>query len=241
VIELARDSEVPRWLAHCFASGRGRLRPPDTVFDTIERIINEHKDRCWRYSFVSHRADRARGRRLISLHGRFRVPRPDDCRRWRTGAHVRPRVGIRPQPEYIADDVAIRALTHAFADAANRRDVVAFESLWDDDCVWEIGAPLPSSATGPANAAALLGKLWEPLEFFVHQVHSGVVVIDEDRATARWTVQETGRRRDGGPYNNHAFYEDELVKREGTWRFARRSYRYLWVDLKTPIGGDAIT
>ena len=43
-----------------------------------------------------------------------------------------------------------------------------------------------------------------------------------------------------GPYNNHAFYEDELVKRDGAWRFARRSYRYVWIDIKSPIGGDVI-
>jgi hypothetical protein len=30
------------------------------------------------------------------------------------------------------------------------------------------------------------------------------------------------------------------VKRDGAWRFARRSYRYIWLDLKSPIGGDVI-
>jgi uncharacterized lipoprotein YmbA len=42
------------------------------------------------------------------------------------------------------------------------------------------------------------------------------VTIDGDRATSRWSVQETGRRRDGGPYNNHGFYEDEMVKHDGS-------------------------
>jgi ketosteroid isomerase-like protein len=149
-------------------------------------------------------------------------------------------VGIRPRPEQVADELAIRGLAHAFADAVNRQDAAAFESLWEDDGVWEIGAPLPSSAKGSSNIAAQLLRLWEPLDFFVQQVHSGVVTIDGERATSRWSVQETGRRRDGGPYNNHAFYEDELVKRDGTWRFVRRTYRYLWLDLKSEIGGEAV-
>ena len=149
-------------------------------------------------------------------------------------------MGIRPRPDQVADEVAIRALAHAFADAVNRKDVAAFESLWDDDGVWEIGEPLASSAKGSSNVAAQLLKLWDPLEFFVQQVHGGVVSIDGDRATSRWSVQETARRRDGGPYNNHAFYEDELAKRDGTWRFVRRTYRYVWLDLKSAIGGDAI-
>jgi hypothetical protein len=83
-------------------------------------------------------------------------------------------------------------------------------------------------------------KLWDALEFFVQQVHSGVVTIDGDGATSRWSVQETGRRRDGGPYNNHAFYEDEMIKRDGSWRFVRRNYRYVWLDLKSTIGGEVI-
>ena len=115
-----------------------------------------------------------------------------------------------------------------------------FESLWDENGVWEIGAPLHSIANGAANIAAHIIELAEPFAFFVQQAHSGVIAIDGDRATARWSVQESGRTRKKEPYNNHAFYEDELVKRDGAWRFTRRSYRYLWLDLKSPIGGDVV-
>jgi ketosteroid isomerase-like protein len=149
-------------------------------------------------------------------------------------------IGIRPRPDQVADELAIRALAYAFADAVNRRDAAAFESLWDENGVWEIGAPLHSIANGAANIAAHMIELAESLEFFVQQVHSGVVAIDGDQATARWSVQETGRTRNNGPYNNQAFYEDELVKRDGAWRFAPRSYHYVWLDLKSPIGGDVI-
>ena len=39
-------------------------------------------------------------------------------------------IGIRPRPDQVADELAIRALAYAFADAVNRRDAAAFESLW---------------------------------------------------------------------------------------------------------------
>ena len=149
-------------------------------------------------------------------------------------------IGIRVRPDQVADELAIRALAYAFADAVNRRDASTFESLWDENGVWEIGAPLHSIANGAPNIAARMIELAQPFEFFVQLVHSGVVAIDGDQATARWSVQETGRSRTNGPYNNHAFYEDELVKRDGAWRFARRAYRYVWLDLKSPIGGDVI-
>jgi ketosteroid isomerase-like protein len=129
----------------------------------------------------------------------------------RPGAQLSRAVGIRPQPDQVADEMAIRGLAHAFADAVNRRDVAAFESLWDDDGVWEIGASLHSIAEGSTSIAAQLVTLWDALEFFVQQVHSGIVTIDGDRASSRWSIQETGRRHDGEPYNNHGFYEDEIV------------------------------
>ena len=138
-------------------------------------------------------------------------------------------IGIRARPDQVADELAIRALAYAFADAVNRREASAFEYLSDDNGVWEIGATLHSIAKGAPNIAAHMIELAEPLESFVHLVHSGVVAIDGDQGTERWSVQETGRTRTNGPYNNHAFYEDDLVKRG-----------YVWLDLKSPIGGDVI-
>jgi hypothetical protein len=79
-----------------------------------------------------------------------------------------------------------------------------------------------------------------PLELVVQQVHGGADAIDADHAAARWSVQETGRSRSNGPCNNHAFHEDDHVKRDRAWRFARRSYRYVWLDLERPTGGDGI-
>jgi hypothetical protein len=69
----------------------------------------------------------------------------------------------------------------------------------------EISAPLHPIAEGPTNIAAQFQTLWDVLAFFVQQVHSGIVTIDGNRATSRWSVQETGRRHDRGPYNNHGF------------------------------------
>jgi ketosteroid isomerase-like protein len=158
----------------------------------------------------------------------------------KSGATISRTIGIRTRPDQVADELAIRALAYAFADAVNRRDAAAFESLWHESGVWEIGAPFHSIANGAANIAAHMIELAEPLEFFVQLVHSGVVEIDGDQATARWSVQETGRTRNRRPYNNHAVYEDELVKCDGAWCFARRSYRYVWLDLESPIGGDVI-
>ena len=31
-----------------------------------------------------------------------------------------------------------------------------------------------------------------------------------------------------------------MIKRDGSWRFVRRTYRYVWLDLESPIGGDVM-
>ena len=87
-------------------------------------------------------------------------------------------IGIRAREDQVADELAIRALAYAFADAVNRRDASTFESLWDQNGVWEIGTPLHSIANGAPKIAAHMIELAEPLEFFVQQLHSGVVAID---------------------------------------------------------------
>jgi hypothetical protein len=98
--------------------------------------------------------------------------------------------GIRTRPDQVADELAILALAYAFADAVNRRDAALFESLWDENAVWEIGAPLPSIANGAANIAAHMVELVEPLEFFVQQVHSGGALVGprDWSHSQQWTV-----------------------------------------------------
>ncbi len=81
-----------------------------------------------------------------------------------------PTIGIRARPEQVADELAIRGLAYAFADSVNRRDASTFESLWDENGVWEIGAPLQSISKGAAAIRAHMIALAEPLEFFVQLV-----------------------------------------------------------------------
>ena len=56
-------------------------------------------------------------------------------------------------------------------------------------------------------------------------------------ATARWSVREMARGPDGTQsYDNLAIYEDCLERAEGAWRFASRSYHYIWLS-EAPLLG----
>ena len=138
----------------------------------------------------------------------------------------------------IEDRQEIQALAARFSDAVNERDVIAFAQLWaSDHPIWEIGPPLPSRAEGKDAIIAMLKGLYQIQRYFMQMTHSGVITIDDDRATARFVVRERGKG-DGTYYDNLAVYDDVLVREPGGWRFFERHYRYRFLD-QTPFTGDA--
>lgn len=130
----------------------------------------------------------------------------------------------------VEDELAVRALAARFTDAANERDFDAFAELWSARAVWDIGPPLPARAQGVDAIVDMLRRLLAPQVLFMQMTHSGVVSITGDRATARFVERERGKG-EGAFYENLAVYNDKLVREaDGVWRFARRSYRYRFLD-----------
>lgn len=139
----------------------------------------------------------------------------------------------------VEDELSIRNLAARFTDAVNERDVAAFRQLWTNDAVWEIGPPLQSRAEGVDEIAALLSRLLEAEQYFMQMTHSGVIEIKGDRATARFVERERGRG-ESSYYDCLAVYEDVLVREGNGWLFAKRFYRYRFLD-RSPFGGEAFT
>ena len=134
------------------------------------------------------------------------------------------------------DDLA--DLLARFDDAAIRDDRAAFGDLWTADAVWEIGPPVPLRAAGRKAIVAALGQFHAVNEFFFRLTARPVVELDGDRATLRSPTVELARRGGRAGYANVAVYHDEARREGGAWRFARRRYQYLWVDLQSPLGGE---
>jgi uncharacterized protein (TIGR02246 family) len=137
----------------------------------------------------------------------------------------------------IEDELAVRALAAMFSDTANRRDFAGFAALWAPDGEWVVNDPFPFSARGAENIGATVEKMLGIWELFIQMTHSGVVMLDGDRASARWVVQELARSKDGAQFqNNVAIYDDRLARIDGRWLFTRRSYHYLYFDESTLSG-----
>jgi uncharacterized protein (TIGR02246 family) len=156
------------------------------------------------------------------------------------GGHnsLTPREPFADRLERVVAESEIRNLAAQFSDAVNYNDPDAFSALWVADSVWEIGEPYASRANGRAEIVALLRHLRQSWAFFVQLTHSGVIEFQTaNAATARWSVREVARSPDGTQsYDNLGTYVDCLERAEGVWRFASRSYHYIWLS-ETPLLG----
>jgi uncharacterized protein (TIGR02246 family) len=131
----------------------------------------------------------------------------------------------------LEDEAAVRDLGHRFADACNRGDVAAFRELWHPDCLWVIDHPVNVRAEGVEAVVATLESLASLWDWFVQLPHAPLVDVDGERAVSRWTVSEHAAHADPPRrYDNHARYDDQLVRTEDGWRFRSRHYQYYWID-----------
>ena len=137
----------------------------------------------------------------------------------------------------LEDEAAIRTLVARFADASVSADFDEFISLWSVDGKWTIHEPFFLTAEGIQNIDEMVRTLRTGRDFFVQFAHSGVIVLDGEKATARWIMQEASTGPGEHYYNNYAVYLDSLVKSDGRWQFASRDYHYMWLD-SGPFPGD---
>ncbi|MFC9683773.1 nuclear transport factor 2 family protein [Streptomyces sp. NPDC056948] len=77
--------------------------------------------------------------------------------------------------------------------------------------------------------------LWE---FFVQNVHPGVIRLDGDTAAGRVYIQEFGRMHDGSSHLNYALYHDRYQRTSDGWKFSERVYEVRYLD-STPLTGSA--
>ncbi|MEU9671229.1 nuclear transport factor 2 family protein [Streptomyces bobili] len=137
----------------------------------------------------------------------------------------------------IADRVEIEALRAELTDAVMMRDFGRVVSLFTPEGAmrWpHIGKEFVGREE--IRAGIEWGQsLWE---FFVQNVHPGVIRLDGDTATGRAYIQEFGRMRDGSSHLNYALYQDRYERTADGWKFGERIYEVRYLD-STPLRGSA--
>jgi ketosteroid isomerase-like protein len=132
----------------------------------------------------------------------------------------------------VADEVAIRALVHRYADAASRRDPAGVADTFTADGEWT--AEGLGLHRGRPAVAAFFTTMLEGWNAFLQGLLSGCVDLDADapdRATGRWFVQEIGQREDGSNLRVAGVYHDEYLRDAGVWRISRRRYDPLLLEV----------
>lgn len=129
-------------------------------------------------------------------------------------------------PEQARDELAVRGLVEAWADAVTRRDPSVAPALFTEDAQWEV--PGLETITGSAAVVSLLERLLVGYAFLVQLVHSTVVTLDGDRATARSTVTEWSRGPDGQGSHVVGVYRDSATRTAAGWRFTHRRFDFLY-------------
>lgn len=133
--------------------------------------------------------------------------------------------------QLVKDEMEIRALADKFSDAANRKDGAQFQSLWAKDAVWKIGPPINMEFKGKEKMGESVTHMLGLWDFFVQLSGPGVVTINGDKATARFYVNEIARKTDDKSGNyNLSMYDDELIKENGKWVFAKRTYHTIYQE-----------
>ncbi len=135
----------------------------------------------------------------------------------------------------VVDRVEIEALWAEVTDAVMMRDFDRVASLFTPDGAvrWpHIGKEFVGREEIRAGIEWGQG-LWE---FFVQNVHPGVVRLDGDTAVGRVYIQEFGRMHNGDSHLNYAMYHDRYQRTSDGWKFSERVYEVRYLD-PTPLTG----
>ncbi|MFB8085052.1 nuclear transport factor 2 family protein [Streptomyces sp. NPDC055992] len=138
----------------------------------------------------------------------------------------------------IADRVEIEGLRAELTDAVMMRDFDRVASLFTPLGVMR-WPHIDKQFTGreQIRAGVEWGQgLWE---YFVQNVHPGVIRLDGDTATGRAYIQEFGRMCDGSSRLNYALYHDRYQRTPDGWRFSDRLYEVRYLD-STPLPGSPL-
>jgi ketosteroid isomerase-like protein len=130
------------------------------------------------------------------------------------------------------EHLAIRSLIERFSDATNHHEWGALEALLTEDAVWEVAGPKGWRFEGLAAIKAGLAGNVEKVEMLVQTLSPVVIHVEgPERATARSTLNEVLRFKDSGTAMQIVgTYSDQLVKQDGRWRFARRTFHLRYED-----------
>jgi hypothetical protein len=123
------------------------------------------------------------------------------------------------------DEIAIQQTLNLYSEGASRRDWKQVLSTFTPDGVWEIPA-LNARFQDHSVIQKVMADFVAQMAYFVQVNSPAVITVQGDRASARSIIRECGKFADRDEaLEILGCYEDELVRTDAGWRFARRVFR----------------
>ena len=124
------------------------------------------------------------------------------------------------------DQWLIRNLIGAYSDATFRADVEAWLACFTADSVRSQNG---AEVRGKPALRAMWEDVWGLLDRMAFFTEIGAIEVEGARARARCYCREILFLKRGGIRKVVGVYNDELVRQDGVWLFARRDYQ-LFMD-----------
>ena len=122
------------------------------------------------------------------------------------------------------DQLAIRALNEAYADAVFRRDAQAWGETWAEGATWHL---MGQTVTGRPAIVAAWEAAMAAFPFAAFFVQQGALLVDGDTATGTVYTHEVLENTAGELLRPVGRYADRYIKQAGRWLFAERNYEML--------------
>lgn len=134
----------------------------------------------------------------------------------------------------------VRDLIDTYCDAINRGDWDRYQETFAPDAVWEAPA-LDMHLEGAAAIRTAVSDLTSSADVYLQTAAAVVVtLVDDGRATASCTVREQIRTGGDAGMLMLGVYDDEVVRIDGAWKFARRSFNLVYME-GIAMPGSAMT
>ena len=146
-------------------------------------------------------------------------------KRWCSGAESADYIYALVRSGPVEDRLAIRELVDSYNDAVMRLDGEAWASNWMEDGIWSL--PGVGEVAGKAKFYPMWQQAMSAFSFVGFFASAGPIVVTGDTAHGTWYQQEFLHMKAGGKQTITGRYEDDYVRKDGRWYFAKRVYAVL--------------
>jgi ketosteroid isomerase-like protein len=128
----------------------------------------------------------------------------------------------------VEDRLAIHELVASYADAVSRRDAQDWGDLWATDAMWCVPSfPSLERVEGRETIRAAWSQAMANFSMNLMVQTLGALEVQGSSATGRAYHNELVTDLDGHTRTAMGLYEDEYIRVDGAWQFAKRTFTSL--------------